>query len=618
VDSQNPSDLQGSSFSSPGSISALSRDASVRKRNREAISKLNHSVLTHSLTAKTVNIDQEGLWLQIRKENGLMETSSFQQEEPPRSLDQYVDTDQGFASAEENRRLSTRIPYSNPEEIHDAWFGGGPERKLAQYPETLPDESPSPLLPRDSKQIDIDDETPYKSHQELKKTMNKRKRVIKKGGLTNVTYKNISKKKRRYISDLYTTLLDSPWRYLVLIFAASFYLSWMLFAVVYYFICLFHGDFDPEINTVQGYMPCIKEIDGFAASFLFSLETQHTIGYGTRQTTTACPDAIIVMSMQSVLGCLIQAFMVGLVFSKLSRPSSRSKTVIFSQNAVVNVRNKKLCLIFRIGDLRDDNFILGTQISAKILRRRITHEGELFQEMQMLNIDPTTSNEPCIFFVWPLEIIHVIDEESPLYDMSAVDIAKEKFEIVVIMEGTIETSSMTFQARTSYLPNEILWGHRFEPMTLYRKDHNKFQVNFSAFHSTYEVQTPLCSARELETYHNREIVKQQRTKHSMQQIARGFPATPSTLVEYTQTQDTQPFYSQSEYNHLSPEHIPRSSSVSSRPRPRSPRLSMQQPSNQTAHTSISSNLPRDDSETSTDSSLEKALKKKKRTKMDTE
>ena len=35
---------------------------------------------------------------------------------------------------------------------------------------------------------------------------------------------------------------------------------------------------------------------------------------------------------------------------------------------------------------------------------------------------------------------------------------------------------MTFQARTSYLPNEIMWGHRFEPMMIYRKDHNKYQV----------------------------------------------------------------------------------------------------------------------------------------------
>jgi len=332
-----------------------------------------------------------------------------------------------------------------------------------------------------------------------KKQMNKMKRVVKKGGSTSVTYKNISKKRRRYFSDLYTTLLDSSWSYCVLMFTASFYLSWLLFAIIYYVISLAHGDFDPNQDPKK---VCILHVQDFASAFLFSLETQHTIGYGTRQTTTECPDAMILVSLQSVLGCLIQAFMVGLVFSKLSRPQLRQKTVIFSSHAVITLRNKQLCLIFRIGDLRDDNFILGTQISAKILRRQTSAEGEVSQEMTDLKVSPDSSGESCIFFVWPLEIVHVIDKDSPLYDMAAADITKEKFEIIVIMEGTIETSSMTFQARSSYLPNEILWGHRFESMVLYRKDHNKFQVNFSAFNSTYEVETPTCSARDLDLYLN--------------------------------------------------------------------------------------------------------------------
>ena len=214
----------------------------------------------------------------------------------------------------------------------------------------------------------------------------------------------------------------------------------------------------------------------FASCFLFSLETQHTIGYGTRQTTTECPDAMILMSLQSVLGCLIQAFMVGLVFSKLSRPRNRSRTVIFSNHAVINMRNRKLCLVIRIGDLRDDNFILGTQISAKLLRRRITAEGEMFHEMQNVKISPDTTTESCIFFVWPLDVVHIIDADSPFYDMSAADMAKERFELVVVLEGTNEISSMTFQSRSSYLPSEIKWGQRFEQMLLYRKDQNKYQV----------------------------------------------------------------------------------------------------------------------------------------------
>ena len=86
-------------------------------------------------------------------------------------------------------------------------------------------------------------------------------------------------------------------------------------------------------------------------------------GYGYRQTTTNCSEAMIVVSLQAVLGCIIQAFMVGMVFSKLSRPRNRSKTIIFSNQATITMRNRRLCLIIRIGDLREDNFILDTQVS---------------------------------------------------------------------------------------------------------------------------------------------------------------------------------------------------------------------------------------------------------------
>ena len=156
---------------------------------------------------------------------------------------------------------------------------------------------------------------------------------------------------------------------------------------------------------------------------------------------------ILKCRLQAVLGCIIQAFMVGLVFSKLSRPRNRSKTIIFSNQAIITMRNKKLCLIIRIGDLRDDNFILGTQISAKILRRRISEEGEVYQEMDTISVHPDTTSESCIFFVWPLDIVHVIDSESPFYNMTADDLARERFELLLVLEGTNETSNMTFQAR---------------------------------------------------------------------------------------------------------------------------------------------------------------------------
>ncbi len=113
----------------------------------------------------------------------------------------------------------------------------------------------------------------------------------------------------------------------MLLFALSFYFTWLGFAAIYYLICYVHGDLEeanlPANQSESGWSPCVLEIEDFASCFLFSLETQHTIGYGSRQTTNVCPEAMIVMSLQSVIGCLIQAFMVGLVFAKLSRPQHR-------------------------------------------------------------------------------------------------------------------------------------------------------------------------------------------------------------------------------------------------------------------------------------------------------
>ena len=70
----------------------------------------------------------------------------------------------------------------------------------------------------------------------------------------------------------------------------------------------------------------------------------------------------------------------------------------------------------------------------KILRNRITEEGEIFNEMKMLKVDPDTASENCTFFVWPLDLVHVIDENSPFYDISAQALAKERFELLVVME----------------------------------------------------------------------------------------------------------------------------------------------------------------------------------------
>ena len=56
---------------------------------------------------------------------------------------------------------------------------------------------------------------------------------------------------------------------------------------------------------------------------------------------------------------------------------------------------------------------------------------------------------------WPIVISHKIDAESPLYSMSARDIAENTFEIVLTMEGITPETGNTVQVASQLLSESI-------------------------------------------------------------------------------------------------------------------------------------------------------------------
>ncbi|KAK9882979.1 hypothetical protein WA026_001193 [Henosepilachna vigintioctopunctata] len=332
-----------------------------------------------------------------------------------------------------------------------------------------------------------------------------RKRAIFKNGDCNIIQSRIeSKKKLRFLQDLFTTLVDTQWRWTLIVFSIAFLGSWLAFGLIWWLISFTHGDLEPQnlpdMQGDSGWTPCITQIHDYTSCFLFSIETQHTIGYGGRSTTEECPEAIFVMCLQSIVGMMIQAFMTGIVFAKMTRPKHRTQTLLFSRNAVVCQRDGALCLMFRVGDMRKSH-IIGANVRAQLIRPRKTKEGEVLNQYQT---ELTISADGCdgnIFFIWPMTIVHVIDNSSPFYHLSASDILQEKFEVVVMLEGTIESTGQSTQARSSYLASEILWGHKFEPIVNYNKDRLGYEVNYSKFDNTQPVDTPLCSGAELSEFY---------------------------------------------------------------------------------------------------------------------
>jgi potassium inwardly-rectifying channel subfamily J len=126
--------------------------------------------------------------------------------------------------------------------------------------------------------------------------------------------------------------MQAEW-WLVLSFVLfMFIVSWYIFAFLYFLVSIEHGDFvlteddQSQMNNTSSEVfkereTCVKDVHNFLSALLFSIETQQSIGYGSRYITTECMGGILLLTLQSSLGYLLQVIVTQIVFTKLSRPT---------------------------------------------------------------------------------------------------------------------------------------------------------------------------------------------------------------------------------------------------------------------------------------------------------
>merc|ERR1719414_2498755 len=134
--------------------------------------------------------------------------------------------------------------------------------------------------------------------------------------------------------------------------------------------------------------------------------------------------------------------------------------------------------------------LVEAHVRAILISKRVTDEGEVMPYFQT-ELDVGTDSEgeiDEIFFIWPTTLGHKIDSESPFYSMSARDFLKKRYEIVVLLEGVIEQTGNSIQARSSYLPNEVLWGYRFVNLLNFKHSESEYKIDYSSFHSVFKVE----------------------------------------------------------------------------------------------------------------------------------
>lgn len=306
------------------------------------------------------------------------------------------------------------------------------------------------------------------------------RRVVSKDGHNNVKIENVEGMVKLYLHDIWTTVVDMKWRYKLTLFASTFVMTWFIFGVLFYLIGLANGDFDPEVSS--NHTRCVQNVETLTGAYLFSLESQTTIGYGFRYISEECPLAIFTLVAQLVITGLAEIFVTGALLAKLARPKKRAETIKFSQSAVVCYHDGKLCLMVRVANMRK-SLLIQCSLTGKLLFPYVTEEGEKTQ-IQQANVDfHLDSSGECPFLSLPLTFYHILDECSPLAGLTADNLHTRDFELLVTLNATMESTAATCQSRTSYIPQEITWGHEFKPV-LFTTPGGRYVADFNFFDKT--------------------------------------------------------------------------------------------------------------------------------------
>uniref|UniRef100_A0A915L1V4 Uncharacterized protein n=1 Tax=Romanomermis culicivorax TaxID=13658 RepID=A0A915L1V4_ROMCU len=368
-------------------------------------------------------------------------------------------------------------------------------------------------------------------------------RLVNKDGSYSIEYIGYPSAARKRWRNVIHESLEVRWRWIWLFACISLPLSWLIFALIFYVFSYFHGDFRmpiqawipgigpregnatssdaapaPATEQQQQINPCIANVHGLLSLFLFSLETQETVGYGYRYVTEECMSVIVVLCIQIVFGAVLQACFCAVIWARMLRPKRRGQEILFSRQACVGLNDKnELCLMFRMSDT-SGTFLVTSAVRLYVaVKKRIEGAPAMFS-FQLYHMHMGEENgRDKVLFLWPTVAYHVIDHRSPIYEYSREDLQKAQLEFIAVAEGIVESTGLTTQTRTSYLPTEIQWGYRFRPMNFCNKgEASKVTTQYEDFDSMVPVATPDCSAKEWDE--KRTVVKSMKRFDSVENL----------------------------------------------------------------------------------------------------
>ena len=122
-------------------------------------------------------------------------------------------------------------------------------------------------------------------------------------------------------------------------------------------------------------------------------------------------------------------------------------------------------LMLRLGNERS-NVIAEARIHLGFVHTEITKEGMTLYRLEDLSLVRDTSQ--ALTRSWT--VMHVINEQSPLFGMTPEIMATREVEFFASVVGTDDTSLQPVHGRKRYLNSDVAWGARHADILTERED----------------------------------------------------------------------------------------------------------------------------------------------------
>lgn len=241
--------------------------------------------------------------------------------------------------------------------------------------------------------------------------------------------------------DIYKYLIDAPvWKFALFLVSAFICVN-LLFSIAYLIIGV-----DDITGGEQFGNP-------FAIALYFSAQTLTTVGYG--HLAPKGNMVSIVAAFEAFVGLIGFAVATGVLYGRFSRPSAK---VAFTHNVLYTEHNGYPAVMFKMVNRRN-NVLLNTKVSVMLsLHEKTSHEGNYLRDYYSLNLEVDSVR----YFPLTWTIVHVINEDSPLYELGLDEIRRRRAEMLILLEAFDETFSQNIIQKHSYAADRWLEGFRFK------------------------------------------------------------------------------------------------------------------------------------------------------------